>query len=367
MADLNAILNTISSAVYGVDVRQGIYDGIKFIHDEYQTIKSVADQVRSLINIYEQAVDDAKSLTATLKEQIQTGSSLKKDLAGLSNSLSDGRKVLADLKSENEKATTALEEAREKIPVLQDLLSRIPDLQEAERITGELETAYNNASQALDELNGLSGTIDQLTSLNAEAKQNLADYESARADIESLKQDVAYNNANDALERLTNVEGTITQLTDLNTQAETNLAGYEAAKSDIDSLVEKTTQVESMVTGYPDIIQALEDAYNKVTEKTVDLEELSRLLSEIETNVQIINENKQNLQLVVDNIEVIKKLGEIDLSGVLEIESRVQALEQKEDLTPRVKALEEKEDLTPRVENLETELAGVGEALESLI
>ena len=56
MADLNAILNTIATAVYGEDVRDGIHDGIEFIHNEYLTIKDVADQVRSLINIYEQAV-----------------------------------------------------------------------------------------------------------------------------------------------------------------------------------------------------------------------------------------------------------------------------------------------------------------------
>ena len=58
MADLNAILNNIATAVYGEQVRGSIYDGIKFIHDEYNSVKDVSNKANDLINTYDEKKEE---------------------------------------------------------------------------------------------------------------------------------------------------------------------------------------------------------------------------------------------------------------------------------------------------------------------
>lgn len=346
MADINEILHTIASAIYGKDVRQGIYDAIDFIHNEYMVIKTVADQMHELIGMYEGYVAQAIELTADLKVQIDTGTSLRDDLVPLNETLSDGRQVLAELKTQNGNATTNIQTAQEKIEILQSLLAQIPDLDTASQIADRLEAAYNSAVEAVGMIEPVEELVRQLTEQNTLAQSNLEEFLQFKTDIETLKETVnqlseqvagypeiieqlqsAYQGAVDALEKLTNAEETVTTLNQLNTEAQDYLGRYDQAKATIDELVQKTTEIETKVADYPDLVQRLENAYNEVKNSTINIEELRDLLNEIEPNITIINENKESVSTVAQSMDIIKQFIELGGVDVSQFEQRLSTVE----------------------------------------
>ncbi len=324
--------------------------GVSDTSDQYKLLDSLNESIQRDQNQLLEISNNLTKIESNLEQKEEQNARLERDLNELIKNLKDNNEKIKNGNTEIDEKTSKIENLKKEIEDINKNFTEIKQFSDNFwKSTKDLQSIIDLKS---DELNGV---ISDLNSLGT-VKRFLEDIESATKDQEKLQENI--KNKKKSIEELN----------------QSNIKAQEETKS-INEKISKIKQdresAEDVRTDLEAQIEAENEKLNESISKLKDLENVQKLISDIEN---LNNENEENNTTIEEDKEkittsegdIVKLDEQIDLknSEIDGIQSERGELEQKEneqreslsDLSNEKNALEKKRDKQQQMKDREIEI-----------